>query len=220
MQERKLDRIFAACGIGSVVLDLAGTFVQVGPKDTHNLTWASGDAAIAKAFAHHATTTVWVGAYLEVVAMVLFVPFAVWAGRRLGGGALGATAAGMGIANVAVSMVSLGLLDAEAYLAGHGTPLAVAKALVVLNGACYVTTWFLTAGFLVALAPLALGDGRRVLGWSAAAIAAYTLVATAADARTTGQFSVPLSMVWIICACVVLARGERGRARVAVPAAA
>ena len=105
------DRWFAACGISSVVIELVGTFIQMGSGKTHSLTWSSSVGAISKAFAKPATTVVWVGAYLEILSMGLFLVFAIWAAKRLGGGLLGSIAAGMAVANLAVSMVSLGLLD-------------------------------------------------------------------------------------------------------------
>lgn len=212
------DRWFAACGIASVVVELVGTFVQLGSKDTHSLTWTSSQTAIAKAFAQHATTVVWVGAYLEILSMGLFLAFALWAAHRLGGGLLGAIASGFAIANVAVSMVSLALLDGSAYLAGKHLPLATARTLVVVNGATYVTTWFLTAFFLLAVAPLALAAGRRVLGWSAIGIPALILVATAADTSNLGQLSGTLPLLWILGASIALVRHNPGAA--ATPAVA
>jgi hypothetical protein len=150
-----------------------------------------------------------VGAYLELISMGLFLVFALWAARKLGGGLLGSIASGFAIANVAVGMVSLGLLDTEAYLAGKALPLSTARTLVVLNGATYITTWFLTAFFLLALAPNALATGRRIVGWSAAAIAAITLVSVAVDPNNIGQMSSLLALVWIVGTSVALARSPR-----------
>ncbi|HZR96619.1 MAG TPA: hypothetical protein VFA56_13060 [Gaiellaceae bacterium] len=212
MSLRLQDRLFALCGFASVVVELVGTFIQMGSKDTHSLTWASSDAAIAKAFSHHATTVVWVGAYLELLSMGLFLAFAIWAARRLGGGLLGSIASGMAVANLAVSMVSLAILDTEAYLAGHSLPGATTRVLVTLNGAAFVATWFLSAFYLLAVAPLALGAGRRVLGWSAVAVAAFTLVGTAADPSNAGQMSTMLALFWIVGASISLARRAPERA--------
>jgi hypothetical protein len=203
------DRWFALCGIASVVIELVGTFAQMGKKDTHSLTWTSSTRSIEAVFTHPASTTVWVGAYLELVSMGLFLVFALWAARKLGGGLLGSIASGFAIANVAVSTVSLGLLDTEAYLAGKALPLSAARTLVVLNGATYITTWFLTAFFLLAVAPIALATGRRIVGWSAAAIAAITLVSVAADPNNIGQMSSLLALVWIVGTSVALARSPR-----------
>ena len=184
----------------------------MGSKDTHSLTWSSSTAAIAKAFSHRATTIVWVGAYLELVAMGLFLVFAIWAARKLGGGLLGSIAAGLATANLAVSFVSLALLDAGAYLAGGHLPIATARALVVVNGAMFVSTWFLNAFYLLALAPLALAAGRRVVGWSAVGIAAVTLVSVAASPNNVGQMSGMLWLLWIAGTSMALVRREPTRA--------
>jgi len=212
------DRWFALCGIASVVIELVGTFVQMGKQDTHSLTWSSSTASIARAFSHHATTIVWVGAYFEIVSMGLFLAFAIWLCTRLGGGLLGSIGRGMVIANTAVSMVSLALLDTEAYLAGHALPGSTARVLVTLNGATFITTWFLTAFFLLAVAPLALAQGRRIIGWSAVAVAAETLIGVAADPRNLGEMSSMLALIWVVGTCVALLRREPRRA--AVPAVA
>src|SRR5690242_9861092 len=92
------DRWFALCGIASVVVELGGAFVQMGKKDTHSLTWTSSTKSIATVFSHHATTVVWVGAYLELVSMGLFLVFALWAARKLGGGLIGSIASGFAVA--------------------------------------------------------------------------------------------------------------------------
>jgi hypothetical protein len=202
------DRWFALCGVASVVIELGGALVQMGNKDTHSLTWTSSTQSIASVFSHHATTSVWVGAYLETVSMGLFLVFALWAARKLGDGLVSSIASGFAVATVAVSMVSLALLSTEAYLAGHGLPVETARTLVTLNGATFVATWFLTAFFLLAVAPLALGAGRRVVGWSAAGIAALILVATAADPGNLGQLAFTLSLVWTVGASIALVRGE------------
>jgi hypothetical protein len=202
------DRWFALCGIASVVIELVGTFVQMGSKDTHSLTWSSSTASIVKAFSQHATTTVWVGAYLEIVSMGLFLAFAIWLTIRLGGGLYGSIARGMAVANTAVSMVSLALLDTSAYLAGRALPVSTARALVTLNGATFITTWFLMAFFLLAVAPLALAQGRRMIGWSAVAIAAVTFIGVAADPNNLGQMSTMLALVWVVGTCISLLRRE------------
>jgi hypothetical protein len=212
------DRWFALCGIASVVVELVGTFIQMGSKDTHSLTWSSSDASIAKAFSHHATTVVWVGAYLEILSMGLFLAFAIWLCARLGGGLLGSIGRGMVIANTAVSVVSLALLDTSAYLAGHSLPTSTARVLVTLNGATFITTWFLSAFFLLAVAPLALARGRRIVGWSAVAIAVETLVGTAASPDNLGQLSSMFTLIWVVGVCIALLRREPRQ--VPVPAVA
>jgi hypothetical protein len=212
------DRWFALCGIASVVVELVGTFIQMGSKDTHSLTWTSSDASIVKAFSHHATAVVWVGAYLEILSMGLFLAFAIWLCTRLGGGIFGSIGRGMVIANTAVSMVSLALLDTSAYLAGHSLPTSTARVLVTLNGATFITTWFLSAFFLLAVAPLALAQGRRIAGWSAVAIAVETLVGAAASPSNLGELSSMFTLIWVVGVCITLLRREPRR--VGVPAVA
>jgi hypothetical protein len=137
---------------------------------------------------------------------------------RLGGGIIGAIGQGAAIANVAVGSVSLALLNAEAYLAGHGLSISAARALVTANGATFVATWFLTAFFLLAVGRLALTAGRRIIGRSAIAIAAFTLIATAADPSNLGQFSSLLPLLWIAGSSIALARGKQDPAgALAVP---
>jgi len=124
----------------------------------------------------------------------------------------------MAIANAAVGMVSLALLDATAYLAGHALPVSTVRVLVTLNGGTYITTWFLMSFFLLAIAPLALAQGRRVIGWSAVAIPAVTFVGVAADPNNLGQMSTMLALVWVVGTCIALLRREPRPA--AVPAVA
>jgi hypothetical protein len=180
----------------------------MGSGKTHSLTWDSSAASIAHAFSQKATTVVWVGAYLEFLSVGLFLVFAIWTCTRLGGGVLGRIGQGAAVANVAVTCVSLGILAAEAYLAGRGLGISAARALVTVNGATFVATWFLTAFFLLAVGPLALAAGRRVIGWSAIAIAGVTLVATAADPANLGQMSGMLPLIWTLGTSIALARGE------------
>ena len=209
MNEPTRDRLFALCGIASVVVELVGTFIAMGSGKTHSLTWSSSTASIAHAFSKTATTTVWVGAYLEMLSAGLFLAFAVWACAKLGGGVLGAIGRGSAVANVAVTSVSLALLNAEAYIAGHSLDISSARALVTVNGATFVASWFLTAFFLLAVGALALAGGRRIIGWSALAIAAFTLVTIAADPSNLGQFSSMLALIWIGGTSIAFARGER-----------
>lgn len=220
MPSRSHDRLFAACGIASVVVELVGTFIAMGSGKTHSLTWTSSTAAITKAFSKPATTVVWVGAYLELVSVGLFLAFAIWVCAKLGGGVLGAIGRGAATTYVAVTTVSLALLDTEAYLAGHHLDISSARALVTFNGATFVSTWVLSAFFLIAVGGLALAAKRTIIGWSAVAIAAFTFVATAASPANLGQFSSLLWLIWIVGASIALGRGETASARRPAVAAA
>lgn len=214
MTTRAQDRLLAACGIGCVVLELAGALVATAGAKTRELTVSDTTAKLVHAFATPASPASWAGAYLELLSVGLFLAFATWVAARLGGGLLGSLVRATATAYAAVTAVSLGVLAAIAYRAGHGLGLDAGRALVTTNEALYVTSWFLAAFFLAAAGLLALGAGRRLLGGSALAAAALTLAGVVAF-DGAGQLTALVWMLWIVGASVSLARG--GRAAVAAP---
>ena len=213
MNERTHDRLFAGCGIAFVVLDLVGAIIAMTAGKTHSLTISSTPAQVAHAVAKPVSATVWIGGYLEFLSVGAFLAFAVWACAKLGGGLLGATARTAATAYAAVTIASLGVMAAIAYRAGHGMGVQLATALVTLNEALYVCTWFLSAFFLVAAGALALTQMRRALGWSAIGVATLTLIGAAAAVDSVGQFSVMLWFAWIVYASIAIVRGKPAPAR-------
>jgi hypothetical protein len=215
MTARLHDRLFAACGILFVVLELGGAFIAMGTGKTHSLTVSSTTSDIASALAHRVGTGTWVGAYMEIVSVVFFLGFAVWVTEKLGGGVLGSIARLTAAAYAGVTIVSLGIGDAISYGAGRGMTVAVARGLVIANEAAYVCSWFVVAGFLAAVGLLALQTGRRFAGRSAVAIVALTLVLTPISVDNLGQFTQLLWPIWVVCVSIALARAPR-RSRTAV----
>jgi hypothetical protein len=215
MNERVQDRLFATCGVASVLLALAGSGIATIAGKTHNLTVSSTTAQIAHALAKPAGTGVWVGAYVELLGVGAFLAFVVWACAKLGGGLLGAIARAAGTSYATVTIASLGVMGAIAYRAGHGMDAQLGRTLVTINEALYVCTWFLAVFFLLAAGPLALTAGRRALGWSAIGVAVATLVGTAVSFNNLGQLSVLLWFAWTVYASLSLARGARTHTRVA-----
>jgi hypothetical protein len=213
MVARTQDRLFAVCGIAFVVLELMG--VAIGGK-THHLTVSSSATQVAHALATPADTLSWVGGYLELLSFGFFLAFAVWASSKLGGGLLGQIARAAGTSYATLSIASLAVIDAISYRAGHGINVQLGRALVSVNGALYIGTWFLIAFFLIAAGASALGSAHRRLGWSAIGIALFTLLGTAVSVTGVGQFGILLFFVWIVWASLSLGRG----ARVATGAAA
>jgi len=210
MNERTQNRLFAACGIASAVLVHVGLLVGVvGGQAFVNL--SSSPAKVADELANPAGTGVWVGAYLGLLGFVAFLPFAVWASAKLGGGLLGAIARTAASAYASVGIVSLCVFDAVEFRAGHGMGAQLATALTNINEALYVGSWFLSAIFLLAAGALALISARRALGWSAIAVALLTLVAAAAPTNSLAENPVLLWFIWIAWASISLARGERAR---------
>ena len=217
MKQRTQDLAFAACGIASVAVMLAG--VGIGALGNRQfVTITSTTAQIAKAFATPADTAVWVGAYLEMLSFGFFIAFAVWASARLGGGLLGQVARASATGYATLSIAALCVMDATAYRSGHGIGVQLGTALITINEALFVGTWFLTVFFLMAVGPLAIGSGRRALGWSAIGTAALTLLFTAVSLDNLGQMTNLLWLIWIVGASVALARGERSPAH-ALPVA-
>jgi hypothetical protein len=210
MKERTQDLVFAACGVASVVVMLAG--VAIGAAGGREFATAtSSNAQITKALATPAGSSVWTGAYLELLSFGLFIAFAMWACAKLGGGILASIGRATATAYATLSIASLCLLDAIEYRAGHGIGLQLGRTLVTLNEALFVGTWFLAVFFLLAAAPLALASGRRLLGWSAIAVAAITLITTATSVDNLGQLANTLWLAWIVTASIALGHGQRTR---------
>jgi hypothetical protein len=215
MRERPQDRLFAACGLVSVVLLLAGSFLgSAGGQPSYTL--GSSSAHIAHELAKPVDPLGWAGAYVELLSFGCFLAFVVWACARLGGGLLGATARAAGLGYATISVTALCVMDALAYRAGHGVGAQLGTALANLSSALFVASWLLAAFFLLAAGPLALASGRRALGWSAIAIALVTLVLTPALREHGGQAGYFLWLGWILYASVSLARGAPEREAAAV----
>lgn len=208
MTNRLHDRLFAACGIAFVALELGGTFLAMATGKTHDLTISTSTAKLAGAIAKPVGSGVWAGAYLELLSIGFFLAFAVWAAEKLGGGPLGSTLRGAAYVNAGAGIGALAVMNTLSYQAGHGIGLATARTLTVLSESIYVGTWFLTAAFLTAAGILAVRAGRRVLGWSALAIVAYTLVLTPISVDNAGQFSQLLWLAWVVGASIAFLRRE------------
>jgi hypothetical protein len=209
MDEPRQDRLFAGCGIVSVVLNLVGASISSSAGSAISLTIASTPAQIADAVAKPAGALVWVGAYLQLVSYGAFLAFAVWAAAKLGGGMLGQLVRVAATSYATLSIASLCVLDAIEYRAGHGIDLQLASALHAVNEALFVAAWSLSALFLLAAGSLALIGGRRRLGgWSAIGIGLITLVSIALSMQIEGPgiVSYMLSFAWIVYANITLSR--------------
>lgn len=206
------DRLFAACGIAFVVLELGGTFLAMATGKTHDITISTTAAKLAAAIAKPVGSGVWAGAYMETVSIAFFLAFAVWAADKLGGGLLGSVVRAAAYVNAGAGVVALSGMNALSYLAGHGINVQSARVLSTFNESVYVGGWFITAAFLAAAGILAVGAGRRALGWSALAIVVYTLVFTPLSLDNAGQFSQLLWLAWVVAASIALLRGQRRQA--------
>jgi hypothetical protein len=199
---RASDLLGAGSGITFVLLELVGFGLG---GSIHQLTVTSSTADVARAVATTASTASWIGAYLDVLGYGAFLAFAVWAATRLGDESLARAAA---TSYATLSIASLAVVDALAYLAGNGLTVPVARALSTVNEALFVTTWFMMAIFLLAIGVPALWQARRILGWTAVAAGLFTLVATAISIDTVGQMSTLVFFAWVIGASIGLVRRQ------------
>lgn len=212
MKHTSHERLFAAFGIGSVAAELAGVAIgALGGRPFVTIT--SSPADVRSAFDSSVGVGAWIGAYLELLSFGMFLAFAIWACVRLGGGLLGAIAGAAATGYTTLSIGALGVGDALAYRAGHGMDVQLATTLITLNEAVYVCTWFMSVFFLLAIAPMALAGGRRIIGWSAIGISVVVLVTTAVSLDNLGQMSNLLWLAWVAGTSVSLARGVRAEAR-------
>jgi hypothetical protein len=212
MKHTSHERLFAAFGIGSVAAELAGVAIgALGGRPFVTIT--SSPADVRSAFDSSVGVGAWIGAYLELLSFGMFLAFAIWACVRLGGGLLGAIAGAAATGYTTLSIGALGVGDALAYRAGHGMDVQLATTLITLNEAVYVCTWFMSVFYLLAIAPMALAGGRRIIGWSAIGISVVVLVTTAVSLDNLGQMSNLLWLAWVAGTSVSLARGVRAEAR-------
>ena len=103
MKERTEDRLFAACGIASVVVGLVGASIATaGGQPSYTLD--SSSVEIARELAQPAGPLSWVGAYVELLSVGFFLAFAVWATAKLGGGLLAAVARAAAVSYATVTV--------------------------------------------------------------------------------------------------------------------
>jgi len=217
MNERIHNRVFALLGIGSVAFMLAGVVVgAAGGREFATITSSPSD--IADAIAKPVGAAAWAGAYIEILSFGCFLAFAVWACAKLGGGLLGQIGRAAATAYAGMSLASLAVMDTIAYRSGHGVGLQLGTALITLNEALFVMSWFLSAFFLLAVGPLALQAGRRTIGWSAIAVAAIVVVATPTSVDGIAQLANFLWLIWIVGTSVALGRAPSDRVSVVAPA--
>ncbi len=216
MNDRTQDRVFAACGIAFVALQLIG-FTLGG--SAHQLTISSSATEISQALAKPVDSLSWAGAYLNLLSVGAFLGFAGWTCSKLGGGLLGQVARLAGGCYASLTVASLAVMDSISYLAGRGLDVQLARTLITVNEALFVTTWFLFAFFLLAAGLMGLRAARPALGWSALAIALSSLSA-AISVQQLGQFSVLLWFGWVVAASFSLGRAKPASTRRFAAAAA
>ena len=205
------NRIGAGSGIAFAVLVPTGFTIAFAGSTVTDL--GSSRATIAKVFATPAPTRVWVGEYLEVVALLLFAVFAArmrTSLRRVEGqaGWLSATAFGLALVFVATSLVSFATTGAAYYRAGHGIDLQVARALTDVGSFVQTINSGVIGLFLAvtAAAISALGAFNRWFGRAAAVLVAIFFVAMALPKSGIGEGAQVLFSLWVIALSIAMLR--------------
>ena len=214
MKDRSLLRLGAACGIFSVVLAITGIGVLVvSAPELVDARLGASEQEIAQAFASPATTGVWIGLYLQVIAFLLFVVFAtrLWATLRRAEGGTGWVSnivLSTGLLFAGITLLALAFWAVADYQAGPGVDVQAARVLNDLHLGTYALSWAVQALFLAATAAVALRTRAlpRWLGWSAAAISVASLAAVAAPTGDLVEIPALLFLIWIVAVSVVLVR--------------
>lgn len=155
-----------------------------------------------------------VGYGLELLGYTALALFAAWAATSLRASReWAATLLAVG----AMGMIAVKLGGWAAVWASQqtGTPTETAAALVAFDDSAWVVGWLPYGLFVVGLSLAALGDGRlpRPVAWTGVAIGIGCLVAV--PVSTSEPFVLPwlISLVWLITASTLLARGQRRNER-------
>jgi hypothetical protein len=209
MTEDRLARLGPLAGLLFVVLELGGVIVgSAGGRAM--VTLGDSSSKIVAAFADPVGIGVWIGAYMELLAVPAFAVFAVWLFRSRRG--MLSTTGLLGVASyLAVITLSLVIGDVLEYRAGHGLGAQTALALFDLQAGLYAVSWGIAGGILF-VAP-ATGWLRR----TALALAALSFVGMAVPKAAPGQVAAMLFFVWVLAASVTPVLRARAAGR-AVPA--
>lgn len=201
MTEDRLSRVGPLSGVLFAALELGG-FAVGAIAGRAMVTLADPSSKVLSAFARPVGAGVWVGAYMELAALVALVVFAAWLFRSRGSAL---TTAGLLTASVYIALTAVSLVvgDVLEYQAGHAISAQPTLALFDLQAGLYTATWGIAAAFL-GLAP--------VTGWlrrSALAIAALSVIGMAIPKTAPGQFASLLFIVWVLAASVMATRPSR-----------
>jgi hypothetical protein len=171
-------------------------------------------------YANAPSTLVWVGAYLEVLAYLLLFAFVarLWATLREADGYtpnwLATAAVGAGLLSVALTLAGFAIGTVLHYRGGPGLNLQAALALFDVHVALYVASWALGAMFLGCTAAIVIGWRvlPRWLGFLAAVIAVFDLVAMGLPTSPLAQFPSLFLLLWVLAASVMLLQRRRTNA--------
>jgi hypothetical protein len=171
---------------------------------------------VARAYASVATPLVWVGALLQILALMSLFGFATFVGTALlpeRGRAdwLRGLATGAGQAFVVLVLAGFAIGSLARFRAGPGLDIQATLALFDIHVALYIASWVLGSLFMAAAAALGLRS-RALPTWlcvAAALAAVINLAAVVLPATPIATFPNLLIWLWTVSASVALLLRER-----------
>jgi hypothetical protein len=187
-----------ALAIGAIVVGAATGTVAANPG-------ASADE-IARAYGTLASPLVWVGAALQILALLCLFGFATYLAEAEQTDWLSGLTAGAGRTFVTLTLAGFAIGSVARFRAGPGLDVTAAMVLFDIHVALYVASWAVGALFMGAVAVLGLRS-RTLPGWlcvAAACIAAVNLAAVALPTTPLASFPNLLIWLWTLAASVYL----------------
>ena len=217
MSQRLWGRIGAASGIVYMVLLIAGFAVLVASSPTPPSVFGTAEQ-VANQIAQVTPTGVWIGLYLEVLALLCFVVFAAFV-RTLAQPGEGdvpwpaAAAYGAALIFAGVQLLSMAILGIVSYRAGTGADVASATALLDLRVGSYILSWSLGALWLGLTAIIALRNGMLSRGLSLAGLVIALVWLASCLIPTSGiaQFWGFVPLLWTGAASISIMRRTNRR---------
>jgi uncharacterized membrane protein len=218
MSSRTIARLGGVAGALYFILAFVGNSIG-GSADSPAP--GSSPTEFARWLADNGPTTVgYVGAFLELIALLAFVVFAaalydVLRRSERDRTWLPEAVFGAGLVSATIKIASAGPMLA-AFSLRHTIDPQLATALIEMNDYAFLLTWAVDAVLLAAAGACALRTGvlPRWLAVSAAVIAPL-LLASVAGGNGAPPFAFLLALLWFLAAGVAMARGNRVPARAA-----
>lgn len=217
MSQRLWVRIGALSGVVYVVLLIAGFAIGVASAPTPPTIFGTPEQ-VANQIAEVTPIGVWIGLYLEIVALLCFVVFASFVrtlaqlDERVDQWLVDA-AFGAGLIFASLQLLSMAILGIVSYRAGAGADNTSAAALLDLRLGGYILSWSVGALWLGLTATIALRTGMlsRGLGISGLLIALFWLASCLIPTSDIAQFWGFVPLVWTAVASINILRRTHQR---------
>ncbi len=218
MSQRLWVRIGALSGVVYVVLLIAGFATGVASSPTPPSIFGTPEQ-IANQIAEVTPTGVWIGLYVEVLALLCFVVFAAFVrtfADPVERDAQWPAAAAYGAALIFASLqlLSMAVLGIVSYRAGKGADVASATALLDLRLGSYILSWSVGALWLglTAITTLRNGMVSRGIGVGGLLIAIVWLATCLIPTSDIAQFWGFVPLIWTGAASIsILRRSDHRR---------